>query len=141
LDDLGLAPAIERIASDIQSTGVVSVMVDVASIAGKRFDEHLETAVFRLVQEALTNIVKHSKAVQASISIRQGVSTMEVVVEDDGCGIDLDKAARMTPTAGHLGLIGMRERTTLLGGEFRIERLATGGTRVSATFPVGELAT
>jgi len=142
LDDLGLAPAVERLADNVQHSASINVSVDVTSVVGKRFDGPLETAVYRIAQESLTNIVKHSRATQASIRIHHSARSLQLVIEDNGCGISEDRPdGQLLQPSGHLGLVGMRERSQLLGGDFRVERVPTGGTRISATFPLGAPAT
>jgi len=90
-------------------------------------DPELESVVYRLVQEALNNVVKHSAADIASVQVRNRENRLEVLVVDDGCGFD--------PAAEHsgFGLTGMRERVELAAGELRIESTPGSGTRVMAS--------
>jgi signal transduction histidine kinase len=135
LDDLGLAPAVERLASDVRENYPIELSLDVSQVAGQRFAEPVETAAFRIVQEALANVVTHSEAKTASASIRLQGGGLAIEVIDDGCGFDpADVKLHQT---GHLGLIGMRERAKLLGGEFALHSARGQGTRVAATIPLG----
>ena len=90
-----------------------------------------ETALYRIVQEALTNIVKHAEATSVSIVVADMGSSVRTVVEDNGKGFD---EARVRE--GALGLVGMRERVGLLGGRLEVESSPGAGTTVVAEFPV-----
>src|SRR4026208_1440444 len=106
LDDLGLAPAIDRIVADVRQHHTLAVSLDVDALAGRRLPAPVETALFRICQEALANIVRHAKATQASIRLEMEHNWAMLEVSDNGCGIDprqFEQAA-----AGHLGLVGMR---------------------------------
>lgn len=135
LDDLGLAPALERLTADVRENHPVELTLDVAEVAGVRFSEPVETAVFRIVQEALANVVTHAKAKSVSVELRRSGAELAITVADDGCGFDSSDGNMAT--ASHLGLIGMRERAQLLGGEFVIDSALGRGTRFTATIPVG----
>jgi signal transduction histidine kinase len=129
LDDFGLAPALERLAETVRQD--TSVQVDLAvGIGGERLPADVETTMYRIVQEALTNIAKHAGATRISILLARKERAVVVVVEDDGGGFDARDA-----TAG-LGLAGMRERVTLLGGQLRIEASPGRGTTIAAEVPL-----
>lgn len=134
LDDLGLAPALERVVADTREHHAIDLALDVAGVADERLPERVETAVFRIVQEALSNVLRHSGATHASVRIWRGEGNVGVLVEDDGRGIE--PAHLSAPRPGHLGLTGMRERATLLGGTLSVESGHGRGTRVTATIPV-----
>jgi len=133
LDDFGLAAALERLTETFQErTGIAVAMA--ARLDG-RLPEDTENALYRLVQEALTNVVKHAHANQVSIVLSQSGDALVAIVEDDGEGFAAN------PTAGEgFGLIAMRERIALLGGEIAIESSAGAGTTLRATIPVGGTA-
>jgi signal transduction histidine kinase len=95
----------------------------------------VETAVFRIVQEALTNVVKHAQARSAAVEVAISPQDVRLTVEDDGRGVDLSRAAPRRE--GGMGLLGMRERAELLGGRLRLTAREGGGTRVEAVIPVG----
>ncbi|MFO0965255.1 MAG: sensor histidine kinase [Gemmataceae bacterium] len=134
LDDLGLAPALERLAADVRDNHPIELLVDIAALAGQRFPDAVETTVFRIVQEALANVVVHSGAHHASVRVRRGERRLELEVIDDGAGFDLSDGKL---ERGHLGLIGMRERALLLGGDFTINTAPGEGTHIAATIPIG----
>src|SRR4029077_2171982 len=94
-------------------------------------DSEQETALYRIVQEALTNIVKHAEASSVSIVVADMGTSVRTVVEDNGKGFD---EARVRE--GALGLVGMRERLGLLGGRLEVESSPGAGTTVVAEFPV-----
>ena len=131
LDDLGLAPALQRLVAYLQQQHPLELSLDADDVAGIRVSEAAETAVFRIVQEALTNVVTHAGAKSASVTVRRCDHAVTVEVVDDGCGI----APTGCQTGGHLGLTGMRERATLLGGKFAINSAPARGTRLTATIP------
>ena len=129
LDDFGLVPALERLADTFrQQTGI---RVDLeASLDAERLPRDVETALYRIVQEALTNVVKHAEASHVSITLTRKDGSVVAVVEDDGRGFE-----SQTP-AGGLGLLGMRERVSLVGGRFTVEAAAGSGTTLVAEVPV-----
>jgi len=135
LDDLGLAPAIERVAAEVQEGHALKVTVDVAGVAGIRLPDAIETAVFRIFQEAINNVVKHSAATQASVQARLQDGAVVLQVSDNGRGFDMGKMRGGANASGRLGLAGMRERATLLGGTLAIEAKPGQGTRVTAAIP------
>jgi signal transduction histidine kinase len=139
LDQLGLGAGLETLAQRLTDRGGLSIDLDVdlAYESGReatRLGPELESIVYRTVQEALTNVVKHAGANEARVSIDERDGTLTVVVEDDGRGFE--------PSADHegFGLLGMHERASLAGGELTIGPGTRGGTRVRAEFPVTRAA-
>jgi PAS domain S-box-containing protein len=130
LDDLGLAAAIEWQATDF--THRTAVRVDVSAVEELSLDRERSTALFRILQESLTNVARHAAASQVSVALRS--TGMEVVLEivDDGRGL----REREAGSQRGLGLLGMRERAAAFGGEVEFERPDHGGTRVRARLPV-----
>ncbi len=128
LDQLGLRAALEDLTERVAAaTGIDSELE--LSIAAGRLDPELETVVYRLVQEALTNIVKHAEASGVTLQVAEAEGRLDVLVSDDGCGFDTE-AER-----DGFGLDGMRERVELVGGELQIESKPGSGTRMMATIP------
>ena len=130
LDDFGLATAVERLADTFRdSTGM---RVDVETQLGEvRLPPEVETALYRIVQEALANIVKHAEATHVSILLTRKEFSVAAVVEDDGKGFD------ETDTGDDvLGIVGMRERVGLVGGRLAIESGSGSGTTVAAEVPI-----
>jgi signal transduction histidine kinase len=128
LDELGAAAAIEGLAGRLVERHGIEVAVDV-QLDRTRYAPDVETALYRLVQEALTNAVKHAGATHLRVMVSDGGDALHVTIADDGAGFDPD-----APHAG-FGLGGMRERVALLHGEFAITSSAEG-TQVTAVLPV-----
>ena len=129
LDDLGLVPAIDRLARSFAESGI---QVDVeAHIGDQRLPEPIETTLYRIVQEAITNVAKHAEARRLSVTLTRKNGSVVAIVEDDGKGFDPADA----DSAG-LGLLGMRERLALVGGTLRIEASSGAGTTIAAEVPV-----
>jgi two-component system, NarL family, sensor histidine kinase DevS len=129
LDDFGLVPALERlVATFTEQTGI---RVDLEETLGKsRLPPETETALYRITQEALTNVVKHAHATSVSIVLTRKDGSVTAVIEDDGRGFDPGNTRE-----GGYGLLGMRERVELIGGRLDVE--ANGaGTAVVAEVPV-----
>ena len=131
LDDAGLEPALEALGARIEASGIrVTMVLDLPTRASGELPHEVEDTLYRLVQEALTNVVKHAGATEVAVSVKRDDGRVEVNVEDDGTGIDPD-----VPSAGY-GLVGMRERAELVGGTVVIASEPGLGTRVSATIPL-----
>jgi signal transduction histidine kinase len=133
LDQLGIAAAIDALADRLRRAGLeLDVRVDLADghgRAGGRPPAELETAVYRIVQEALTNATKHGHARRAVVEVSEDKSSVCLTVRDDGEGF-----APADQTAG-FGLLGMRERTELLDGTISVESTPGQGTTIRARFP------
>ena len=130
LDDFGLVPAIERLRDLIGEQGDVSV--DVRSELGdQRLPAEAETVLYRIAQEAMTNIVKHADAQLVRVRLSRVGRGVTLVVQDDGRGFDPDDVRE-----GSVGIVGMRERIALLGGRLTIESTEGAGTMLTAEVPV-----
>jgi signal transduction histidine kinase len=130
LDQLGLAPALASLASRTAANNGLEVRSDVQLPDDRRLDAELETTVYRIVQESLTNIVKHAGATAVDLAVRCDGDEIEVSVADDGLGFDVETSA----TDG-FGLAGMRERVELAGGALEVRRGPGAGTLISARLP------
>jgi signal transduction histidine kinase len=133
LDEFGVAGAIETLAQRVGRHGLeVDLDVDLSYEQGRRPTRHtaeLEAAIYRIVQEALTNTVKHGGAARAQVQLHEDDATIHVTIRDDGAGFD-----PTTDTDG-FGLLGMQERVELLGGTLRVESAPGEGTTVRVTLP------
>lgn len=136
LDDLGLVAALERYIRDYANKHGINVDFHAGSLAGGRLPPQEETALYRIVQEALTNVVRHAGASNVSILLEQRDSAAVVIVEDDGRGFDLEAVKRAGGHAQRLGLLGMEERASLIGGRLTIESRPGGGTAVFVEIPI-----
>lgn len=130
LDDFGLVAALERLAESFGSQTGIVVQLE-STLEGDRLPTDVETALYRLVQESLTNVVKHARARRVSILLTRRGATVAVVIEDDGRGFD---PAAVRDDA--VGLLGMRERVALLGGRLDLETREGGGTTVAVEVPL-----
>lgn len=133
LDDLGLSPALERIVDEIHGHQSIEITLDTTGICERRLPESVETAIFRIAQECLANIVKHSKAQQASVKVRYADGAVELEVKDNGVGIP--EQFLRGANGRHLGLTGMRERATLLGGRLTVNSSPGRGTLILVQIP------
>ena len=130
LDDLGLVPALERLVASFSE----QTDLDVAFSAGEfpeRLSPELETALYRITQEGLTNVVKHAQAKEARVLLAPTGESVLLVIADDGRGFDLD----LSVPRG-FGIDGMRERVQLLGGKLAIESSSGGNTSLTVEVPV-----
>ena len=131
LDQLGLAPALASLAQRTGAANDLEVRADVELPDERRLVPELETTVYRVVQESLTNVVKHARASSIDIGVRCADDAVEVSVADDGIGFNTDATADVG-----FGLVGMRERVELAGGELSVLRGAGAGTVVRARLPL-----
>ncbi|MDR4482537.1 MAG: PAS domain S-box protein [Nitrospirales bacterium] len=136
LDDFGLEEAIARYGAEFSSTYGIEVDVAQNWQSKVRLSPGLETALYRIVQEALTNIGKYAKATTVSILLQQNPSQIQLIVEDNGQGFDIHAIARKAAAGAHLGLHGMRERTLLLNGSISIESSVGTGTTIYVNIPL-----
>jgi signal transduction histidine kinase len=128
LDDFGLVPALERLRDTFaEQTGM---RVDLESRLRERLAADVETALYRIVQEALTNIVKHAQASAVSIVLARQGGVVTALIEDDGRGFSPDGGGE------GLGLLGMGERLALLGGKLKVESSPGSGTTIVAEVPL-----
>jgi signal transduction histidine kinase len=130
LDDFGLGAALERLVGIVGERSGLTLDVNVGVPAGALSPEH-ETAIYRIVQEALTNIVKHASANSVSIVVATADGVVRTVIEDDGVGFAVGAVREQA-----LGLVGMRERALLLGGRFEVESSPGSGTTIVAEVPL-----
>lgn len=134
LDDLGLAAAIRSYAKETIEPQGVEVTMQITGLS-QRLPPYIETAIFRIVQEGLTNILKHADARHATVEVTNRDGRVEMIIGDDGRGFDL--AAVATRREGGMGLLGMRERAELLGGAMTIHSKPGAGTRLEVAIPLG----
>jgi two-component system, NarL family, sensor histidine kinase DevS len=130
LDDFGLVAALEHLTSSFSEQTGIAIDLGVA-LGTERLPGEVETALYRIVQESLTNVVKHARARHVSIALTRMEGSVTAVVEDDGQGFDPDEVP-----SGGFGLIGMRERLALLGGRLRIESSPGAGATIAADVPL-----
>jgi PAS domain S-box-containing protein len=128
LDDFGLVPAIRNLCSQYTHP---NRSISFSDRLPDRLPSIIESSLYRITQEAITNIVKHSGAVNASIDLYVTDLTVHLIIQDDGCGMD------MTPsTLNGIGMINMRERAEMLGGSFLVESSPDKGTDIIVEIPI-----
>lgn len=130
LDDLGLAPTIKRYVEAVKAQSNVNILLTITGTE-RRLVSYEEVMIFRAVQELLGNSVRHSQATQLKVRLDMGEETIQVVVDDDGKGFDLDAL----PDEVGAGLRIIRDRVEMLGGEINLESTLGQGTRVSFQVP------
>jgi len=135
LDDMGLVPALEWLADDLAEQDGIEARVEVDGTL-PRLSEEGQLLLFRIAQEALRNIGKHSGASEATLSLRAYDDRLEMRVADNGEGFTLPKAVGDLAATGKLGLLGMHERARLLGGTLDIRSERRKGTTVVVELPV-----
>jgi signal transduction histidine kinase len=139
LDDLGLAAAVEWYARRSAERAGYAVTLDIR-LGPSRLPEWVETAGFRILQEALTNIARHGRAGHVRIALARSSRHVELTVADDGGGFDVLAATARAEAGESLGLLGMREAATLAGGTLTLTSTPGRGTTVSARLPVAPRA-
>jgi signal transduction histidine kinase len=132
LDDLGLDAALQRYAQDWQTHHGIDVDLLVLGLEAGRLPPAVETALYRIIQEGLTNVARHAQARTVSVVLERRDNQVRVIVEDDGIGFDPGQPAARE----RLGLYGMQERAELLGGHLIVESAPGQGTSVFVEVPV-----
>ena len=143
LDDLGLREALATLLREWSRRHGIRADLEFLGDAA-RVPAPVETAVYRIVQEALTNVLKHAGAATVSVAVEHRTDAMRVIVEDDGIGFDAEHAARPggagAPGKPRLGLSGIRERLALLDGTLTLETSPGIGTALFVDIPVPQAA-
>jgi PAS domain S-box-containing protein len=151
LDDLGLAPALRRLGDDLHASTGVSVVVQLADLPS-RLPPPVESALYRIAQEALANIRQHAHASNVTITGAAGRNRVRLTIHDDGVGMaqqrvdeqpgaphqsgDITITGGWVEPAGHYGLLGMQERVDWLGGSFHLESMPQAGTTIQVELPL-----
>jgi signal transduction histidine kinase len=133
LDDLGLVPALHAYAERFSENWPTEVSVSADSLR-RRLPANIELVLYRVVQEALTNVAKHSSAATAHVSLSRSRNEVTLQVQDDGVGFD--PAGKTESNGTGLGLFGMRERLALVNGDVQIESVKGQGTKITARAPI-----
>lgn len=140
LTNLGLLPAVRSYLEDlasrlIQNPTPLNVEITASGLTTGRLPEDVEIAVYRVVQQSVTNAIQHVQAKHLKIEMDWGESQMRLAVTDDGVGFDLARTTE-TPASGHFGLVNLKDRIEGLGGQLRIESKRLEGTKVIATVQI-----
>lgn len=137
LDDLGLDVALKRYISELSQHADIEIEFELDSYKGVRLSTVVETTIYRVVQEALTNVIRHSGADQVKVLLQCDFQQMNVIIEDNGVGFDLEQAEK--DQQKNLGLFGMKERAVLVGGELFIHTAPGEGTRIMLSIPLEDI--
>ena len=137
LDDLGLRAALESYVHNWSSRTGVAATLHMAGLLDDRLAPHAETALYRIAQEALTNVAKHARAANVEVILERRRDHVLLIIEDDGIGFD---SAAAEAAGGGLGLVGMKERAGLVGATLEIESSADQGTTVFVRMDAGTAA-
>lgn len=129
LDDVGLLPALERLVEQWNTQFAMPVVLHSRGLEDQRLPPMIETVLYRIVQEALTNVWKHAQASTVSVIVEHQPGNVQVIIEDDGQGFDT-AATTGEGARGRLGLLGMHERVAQVAGTLEIESSPRGGTTV-----------
>lgn len=135
LDDLGLVAALRwYVDRQAQRAGFSALFT--ADPFDARLPTEVETTCFRVAQEALTNIVRHSRARRVEVQLRHSETELQLLIHDDGAGFDVQAALDSSMRGASLGLLGMRERVHLVGGKIEIESSPAAGTEIRVRLPL-----
>jgi len=135
LDDLGLIPSVEWLVEELRRNSRVQVDFEVVGVE-RRFSPPTEVALFRIIQEALRNIVKHALATVVEVKVEFKARETVVTVADNGVGFEAPRSLSELPRTGKLGLLGMQERARLIGAVLEIRSAPGQGTTLTVTVPV-----
>lgn len=136
LDELGLPAALQRLCAEFTEAQRIRVDLHVGSLAERPLPPAMETTLYRIAQEALTNTAKHAEATAASLFVQVQASSVRMIIEDNGRGFDAESVRRTAGLAGRLGLCGMQERAAIQGGTLTIESASGRGTTVYVEMPL-----
>src|SRR5262249_23500398 len=135
LDDLGLVPALKWHIDRVAQRSDLRIHLEMEGFP-PRPPAELETVCYRVVQEALTNIVRHARATEVRVAVRQVPGEVRLSITDDGAGFDVAAARARVEAGGSLGLLSMEERAVLVGGQLEVESAPGHGCRISARLPL-----
>ncbi|HLG15497.1 MAG TPA: PAS domain S-box protein [Blastocatellia bacterium] len=136
LDDIGLVSALRWYVDRFGQRSGINAQFSAARLA--RLPSEIETACFRVAQESLTNVVRHSRARQVGVELKRRDGELELGIRDDGIGFDAHEARARAARGESFGLLGMEERVALVGGRIEILSAPEKGTEIRASFPVGK---
>jgi len=134
LDELGLNHALRQSLEDLKGDGIVCQFAEVGTPI--RLPSSVEIAVYRLVQEALTNVRKHANATKVNLRLQFQADKLLVEVRDNGGGFNLSQTLGSAVSVGHMGLLGMKQRVETLGGDISIKTSKGAGTTISLSLPL-----
>jgi signal transduction histidine kinase len=134
LDRLGLTKAISAMLRRVAETHEIRFQTDIETI-DNLFSKDAESSVYRILQESINNVVRHSAATEAAVKIKRGANRIEILIKDNGKGFAID-SMNNGAERGSFGLTGIKERARLLGGEAFVESSIGKGTTVQIVLPI-----
>ncbi len=137
LDELGLPQALDWYIDNLSKEADLHITLTVSGLSRRRPAPIVETELFRIAQEALSNVIKHAQASSAKVELDFGKSRIMLLVQDNGTGFDSSTLLTISGTKQNLGLLGMRERAERCGGTLKIDSAPGSGTRLRVEIPVG----
>lgn len=140
LDDFGLAAALQNFVRDWSNHFETAAEFHQSGMDNRRLAPEIETSLYRIAQEALNNISKHARATRVDVLLERRDNLAVLIIEDNGSGFDPDNRRAAAGANGGLGLLGMQERTALVGGTLEVESQPNGGTTIYARVPINDKA-
>jgi PAS domain S-box-containing protein len=140
LDDLGLLSALEQYTDQWSSRYHVPMDLHTSRLKEPRLPPPVEIALYRIVQEGLTNVARHAHATRVSLVVQRRAGFVQLILEDDGRGFPVDEVMQAPHIARRLGILGMRERACLAGGTLDVESAPGRGTTIFVRVPVARRA-
>jgi signal transduction histidine kinase len=135
LEDLGLVPALDMLSRDTSTSLNIPVNFETSDL-DRRLRPEVELALYRIAQEALSNVARHAQASQVVVRIDYAQDAITLNIADDGCGFEVPESPAEMAPVGHFGLLGMQERAELIGARLTIESASDLGTRVAILLEV-----
>jgi len=134
LEELGLVHALKQAVKEFNSDGIICKFETFGEPV--RLSSSTELTIYRVVQESLSNVRKHSEATSAIIKLQFTKDKVSIEVNDNGKGFNYSQTMRQATATGHVGLLGMRERAIMMGGDLKIKSKVGDGARINLTLPI-----
>jgi signal transduction histidine kinase len=138
LDDLGLVKAIRALTETWSTRHGIDVDLEARQYEPAGISSEIETILYRIIQEALNNVTKHSGATHVALLLRRTADHVQAIIEDDGRGFDARVAPQSRNGSGRLGLLGIQERLGMVGGDFKIESAPERGATLLVRIPISK---
>ena len=135
LDDVGLIPALERLLDDVRTSHPIEVDLELDEVAQTRMSADVETALYRITQEAIANAIRHGAASRIDVALRSNANRVELAIRDNGGGFSPAKVLAKHSKKNPFGLLSICERARMLGGDAWIESSTNAGTHVRVQIP------
>jgi signal transduction histidine kinase len=138
LDDLGLVKAVRNLTETWSIRCGIEVDLEASRYRSTGISPEIETTIYRIIQEALNNVAKHSGAKRVSLVLSRTTDNVQAIIEDDGCGFDVTRASSTANDRGGLGLLGIQERLGNVGGNLNVESVPRRGVTLIVRIPVSK---